>query len=284
MNPRFPIYIPSKGRWDKPLTAERLRLMGVPHVVVVEPAEADAYRKALGPERVVVLPFGNLGLGSIPARNWIWEHAKAAGAEWHWVMDDNIARFYRMTLNRRIPVASGTILAAAEDFVTRYENVGMAALNNIAFAPDRECRAPYTLNTRCYSMILVKTDLPFRWRGRYNEDTDLSLRVLKLGLCTVLFNAFLGDKITTLTMKGGNTDTIYNTGDHRREFAESLQRQHPDVARVVWKFRRWHHSVDYSKFRMRLQLRRGITPTGAPNEYGMRLKRRDTEAITVRIP
>ena len=51
-------------------------------------------------------------------------------------------------------------------------------------------------------------------------------------------------------MKGGNTDTIYNTGDNRREFAESLAQQHPDVAKVVFRYGRWHHDVDYRRFKI----------------------------------
>jgi len=30
--------------------------------------------------------------------------------------------------------------------------------------------------------------------------------------------------------------------------AESLQEQHPDIVKVVRKFGRWHHSVDYRGF------------------------------------
>jgi SNF2 family DNA or RNA helicase len=50
-------------------------------------------------------------------------------------------------------------------------------------------------------------------------------------------------------MAGGNTDNVYNSGDHRRAFAESLEAQHPDVVKVVWKFNRWHHEVDYRPFK-----------------------------------
>jgi len=28
---------------------------------------------------------------------------------------------------------------------------------------------------------LIRNDIPYRWRAKYNEDTDLSLRVLKDG-------------------------------------------------------------------------------------------------------
>jgi len=275
MNPKYPIYIPSKGRWERPLTVKRLDAMGVPFRVVVEPAERDAYVKIVGERRLLVLPFENLGQGSIPARNWIWDHALGEGHRRHWIIDDNILRFYRLNLNRRIPVASGTIFACAEEFTDRFSNIALSGLNNIAFAPDRDPSiAPFTLNTRIYSITLIKSDLPFRWRGRYNEDTDLSLRCLKAGWVTVQFNAFLGDKATTMTMKGGNTDAVYNTGDHRRAFAESLAEQHPDVVQVTWKFNRWHHQVNYSPFkRNSLKYVEGITPTRGNNEHGMILRR-----------
>ena len=108
---------------------------------------------------------------------------------------------------------------------------------------------PYSLLiwSRIYSCILLDNKTPHRWRGKYNEDTDLSLRILKDGLCTVLFYAFLQCKVTTMTMKGGNTEELY--GEGRLKFAESLVKQHPDVAKVTKKYGRWHHHVDYSGFK-----------------------------------
>ena len=75
-----------------------------------------------------------------------------------------------------------------------------------------------------------------------------------------------------MIMKGGNTDTIYNTGDKRRAFAESLVAQHPDVVRVTWKFNRWHHQVDYTPFKKnKLRRKPGIQVPEGVNEYGMKL-------------
>ena len=271
---KYPIYIPSKGRWGLPLTAKRLAEMDCPFYFVIEETEAKQYR-ALGLGKVLVLPFHDLGQGSIPARNWIWDHALRQGAARHWVIDDNVVRFYRMNYNRRIPVRTAAIFRCAEEFTDRYTNIAFSGLNNIAFAPDRSpSLAPFILNTRIYSMILVNSALPYRWRGRYNEDTDICLRALKDGWVTILFNAFLGDKATTMTRKGGNTDHVYNTGDHRRAFAESLKNQHPDCVEVVWKFNRWHHQVDYSRFRRNsLKREEGLVPIGANDEHGMRLMR-----------
>lgn len=250
--------------------------MGVPYRIVVEPQEFDNYAQFIDPSKILALPFSNLGLGSIPARNWVWEHSLGEGHKRHWILDDNILCFYRLNANRRIPVDSGTIFRAAEEFTDRYENVALSGLNYTTFAQDRSERIPpFYLNTRVYSMILINNELPHRWRGKYNEDTDLSIRVMKDGWCTILFNAFLGDKTQTMIMKGGNTDTIYNKGDNRLEFAQSLAEQHPDVVKVSWKFNRWHHQVDYSRFRRfnKLKLKEGIVIEEGVNNFGMVLKR-----------
>jgi hypothetical protein len=90
------------------------------------------------------------------------------------------------------------------------------------------------------------------WRGRWNEDTDLSLRVLKAGYCTILLNSFLAGKVTTQRMSGGNTDSVYTGSDNRDSFAQSLVDQHPDVTTKSFKFGRWHHHVDYKGFNQEL--------------------------------
>lgn len=285
--PRYPIYIPSKGRWDNQTTGRLLESVGITdYRFCIEETEAEQYIKAVGENHVLVMPFHDLGQGSIPARNWLWEHAKASGARRHWCLDDNILSFYRTTMNRRIGVRTGAVLAAIEDWADRYENVALAGPHHKGFVPDRsDSLTPVLLNSRIYSCILIDTNLPHRWRGRYNEDTDLSLRVLKDGYCTALFRALMMEKAGTHSggcgngsggkgMKGGNTDHVYNTGDHRLAFAKSLADQHPDVVKVVWKFNRWHHEVDYKPFAgNRLKLRPGVVPTRAVNEYGMRLEK-----------
>jgi hypothetical protein len=272
-NPEYPVYVISKGRWKTPLTARALEWMKVPYRIVVEPQEAEEYAKVLPPERILPLPFSNLGQGSIPARNWVWEHSISLGASSHWILDDNIEAFNRLHNNMKPEVKTGAIFKAAEDFVNRYENVALSGFNYYSFCKSTERVPPYYLNTRIYSCILIRNDIPYRWRGRYNEDTDLSLRVLKDGWCTILFNAFLAGKVTTMRMRGGNTDELYQD-DGRKKMAESLVEQHPDVAKVVWKFNRWHHQVDYRPFKKNILKKKPslVLPTGI-NNYGMVLKK-----------
>jgi hypothetical protein len=268
---KYPLYIISKGRWERSLTARALDRCRVPYRIVVEPQERDAYAAVIDPAKILVLPFSNLGQGSIPARNWVWEHAVAAGAARHWILDDNISGFFRLNNNLKVPVASGATFRTIEAWTDRYENIALSGMNYFMFVPRKVVIPPLYLNTRIYSCILIKNDLTYRWRGRYNEDTDLSLRALKDGWCTALFNAFLCFKSTTMTMKGGNTDDLYQ-GDGRLKMAESLVEQHPDVARVTEKWGRPQHHVNYSGFRHnKLRLKPGIKIPDEPNEFGMYL-------------
>ena len=274
--PRYPIYVPSKGRAAKCLTAKFLTNDGVDFRLVVEPQEADAYAAALPRAKVLILPFQDLGQGSIPARNFIWEHARANGVARHWVIDDNIRNVRRLYRGRRIPCASGPAFVAVEDFTDRYENIGISGFAYQFFAFGA---APaYWLNVHVYSCMLIDTTLPFRWRGRYNEDTDLTLQVLSAGLCTVLVNVFMIYKVGTMVMKGGNTEQLYQ-GDGRVKMARSLERQWPGVVATARRFKRPQHVVadGWRKFDTPLKRRADVdfSQFDRPNEYGLDLLRID---------
>lgn len=276
---RYPIYVISKGRWEKPLTARALADLGIDYQIVIEPHEVDEYRAALPDARVLELPFSNLGQGSIPARNWVWDHSISVGVKRHWILDDNIDGFYRLNRNLKPRVKDGNPFAPIEDFVDRYENVALAGMNYEFFVLRRRKCNPIKLNTRVYSCILINNDIPYRWRGRYNEDTDLSLRVLRGGWCTVLFNALMAKKMPTMTMKGGNTEALYklDNEDGRYLMAQSLQRQHPDVVKITRKWGRWQHHVDYRPFKAnKLRLKEGVEIPEGVNNYGMKLVKLDT--------
>lgn len=259
---RYPIYIISKGRWAghwNRLTYIALNKLGIDYHIVIEAQEFAQYAERIDEEKILVLPFSNLGQGSIPARNWVWDHATESGAKRHWILDDNIEDFARLNHNRAKIIKDENPFLPCEEFVDRYENVALAGFQYRGFAdaahPDLP---PYRLNTRIYSCILVNHAIPYRWRGRYNEDTDLSLRVLKDGWVTVLFNAYQIHKVETMHLEGGNTDELYE-GNGRLRMAESLQAQHPDCVTITEKWGRPQHHVDYSRFREnKLKLREAV--------------------------
>ncbi len=275
--PKYPIYVPSKGRADmtpRNATVSYFIQDKVPFHVVVEPQEQEAYEAAYGKEHVLVLPFSNLGQGSIPARNWIKDHAASVGAERHWCIDDNIWGFVRCYKGRRIPCNSGVALRVVEDFCDRYENVAIAGLNYRFFGGTPNL-PPFFLNVHVYSCMLIRTDLEYRWRGRYNEDTDLCLQALAGGWCTVLVNAFLCNKQTTLTMKGGNMTDLYQ-GDGRLKMARSLEREWPLVVETRRRFNRPQHYIrdQWGKFDTQLKPKPGFDKHALKqvDEYGLDLK------------
>ena len=292
INPKYPVYIISKGRHESMLTSRSLARMKIPHYIAIEPQDMENYEKALDEFSIrpyvtlLVAPFSNHGDGPGRARNWCWDHAIEIGTEKHWVLDDNISDFYRLNRNKRYRVESGVIFRAAEDFVDRFVNVPISGFQYRFFIAPNSKYPPFVTNTRIYSCLLISNDCKHRWRGRYNEDTDICLRVLKDGDCTIQFNAFLQGKAATQTVKGGNTEEFYH-----KEFADDenfkktgynssgtinksqmLADMHPDVARVVWRYGRWHHYVDYNPFKVnKLKMKSNIVIPEGNNEYGMKL-------------
>lgn len=289
MNPKYPLYIVSKGRWKSRLTVKALDRMNVPYYVVIEKQEYKKYKHVIDKKKLLILDpayqenyetFDDLGntksKGPGPARNFAWEHSISNGFAYHWVMDDNITEFYRLNHNIKWRAYTGTIFYAMEVFCERYENVLMAGPNYEMFVARKQFHFPFTTNTRIYSCNLIRNDIPYRWRGRYNEDTDLSLRILKDGYCTVLFNAFLQAKRGTQIIKGGNTKEFYEKeGTYYK--SKMLVDMHPDVTELMWRFNRYHHYVDYSRFMNpvtgnKLKFKKDIKIKKGVDNFGMVLK------------
>ncbi len=283
MNPKHPVYIISKGRWDSRHTGRALDRMNMPYSIVVEDYEYEQYARFIDKDKILILPKKYIedydpcttdqskSNGPGAARNFCWEHSLEKSATSHWVMDDNIAAFGRINRNLYVHVTSGTIFKAAEDFIERYENVALAGFNYDFLAKAKTQIPAFVKNTRIYSCLLIRNDIPYRWRARYNEDTDLSLRVLKDGWCTIQFNAFIQEKATTQTMKGGNTEAFYEYEGTLNK-SKMLEKLHPDVAKVVWKFNRWHHHVDYRPFKNNeLKKKKGLRIKKGVNNYGMKV-------------
>lgn len=284
MNPEYPLYIVSKGRWEKRLTADSLEYMKVPYFIVIEEQEYSKYSSVIDKSKILILDKSyqdkydtcdDLGCtkskGPRAARNFVWDHSISLGYDYHWVMDDNIDGFLRLLNNQKIHVSDGTIFKCMEDFVLRYENIVMAGPNYDFFAKQNQKLNPIITNTRIYSCNFIRNNIPFRWRGRYNEDTILSCDILKAGLCTVQFNAFLQCKARTQTVKGGNTAEFY-ASEGTKPKSEMQVKVHPDISELVFKFGRWHHYVDYTVFKKnKFILRDDAIIKEGIDEYGMKL-------------
>jgi hypothetical protein len=146
--------------------------MRVPYRIVVEAQERDNYAAVIDPEKILTLPqkyldeyetfdsVADRSKGPGAARNFCWQHSIDSGFQWHWVMDDNLDAFHRMNRNIKAEVDDGTIFRCMEDFVLRYDNVAQAGPNYYSFCKTTDRVPPYVLNTRIYSCLLIRNDIP----------------------------------------------------------------------------------------------------------------------------
>jgi hypothetical protein len=251
---KYPIYIISKGRAFNPLTAKNLESSGLDYYIAVEPQEENDYINALGKKRVLVLPFSNLGVGSYPARNYCWEHAKNSGYKYHWLFDDNILFWMKWIDGKRRKIID---VKPAIDYVEKFvdnKNIDIGGFEEPNFVVKVPKRA-FKINCHVYSAMLIKNELPYRWRLKYNEDVDLCLQVLHNGGTTASCVYYMANKVSTADkMKGGNQDELYKGNDPKKKLlkAKMLEAVWPQYAKTVIRFNRYHHLVDWRVFQKRL--------------------------------
>ena len=248
---KFPIYIISKGRYEKTLTADNFENSGLDYLIAVEPQEYEQYCKKLGEKRVLKLPFSNLGLGSYPARNFCWEHAKSRGAKYHWLFDDNILFWMKWINGKRKKIISlNDAFVYVENFVEK-NNISIGGFEepNFVVKPPKK---PFKINCHVYSAMLIKNNLPFKWRLKYNEDVDLCLQVLHNGGSTASCVYYMANKVSTADkMKGGNQTELYkgNAPEKNLLKAKMLEAVWPQYAKTVIRFNRHHHLVNWRIFK-----------------------------------
>jgi len=247
----YPVYIISKGRSDIALTAKNFEKANVDYLIAVEPQEYDLYCKSLGVKRVLKLPFSNLGLGSYPARNFCWEHAKLNGYKYHWLFDDNIKGFVKWINGKRKKwdeISTGLLYIEQNAKKTNVDISGFEEPNFVVKVP----KVPFKYNCHVYSAMLIKNDLPYRWRLKYNEDIDLCLQVLHNGGTTSSCIYYMADKVSTAQkMKGGNQTDLYKGNDPKKNLlkAKMLEAVWPQYTKTVIRFGRHHHLINWKVFK-----------------------------------
>ena len=295
----FPVYVVSKGRHDCCLTSQFLTMCEVKHYVVVEEFQKADYEGTVGQSpytTIITIPQrffdeyetlcsyeNEIGetrkTGPGAARNFCWWHSMQNGFFAHHVLDDNIRGFHMLSDNCKFKVRTGAFIRAFEEHFMAFDNIALCGPCYASFAPKTENRGCHIFNTRIYSWITIRNDIwdkGFKWRGRYNEDTILSIDVMKAGYATLQYYMFLQYKIVTQAMKGGNTEEFYAEEGTTRK-SRMLEEVHPDVAKVTWRFSRVHHMVDYSPFAENdPQFRPERLPDGI-NDYGMYIVKIDKD-------
>ena len=171
----------------------------------------------------------------------------------------------------RIRCEARIALAVCEDFTDRYANIAISGLVYDMFVPPTRYHPAYRVNVPIYSCMLLRTQMPYEWRGPYNEDADYFLQVLRGGWCTARLNVFCCKKVQTMTMRGGNTDILYRQ-DGRTKMAISLAERWPGIVSVHRRYGRMQHTIErsHAMFKQQLVLHDGVNLNNIPpNDYGL---------------
>lgn len=261
----FPVYIPTKGRPSRQLTANALLKLGIRPRLVVEDAEHDAYAADNPDCDVLVWPQRYMDeyektpeLDPHPttgaAHNFAWDHSRDEGFTHHWVMDDNIRGLEVRQRKQRFTAADQRPMVWHETFIQRWKNLAGICIIQSGFM---RAAAPIELNTRLYCATLYRNDLNqygIKWRRGLNDDTIVSLDILKTGYwCTAQSTVVGIRKISTsraTRIEGGMTD-FYSDGGFIKKSSE-LVRIHPDCCHTAIRFKRIHHVCDYRRFKQKL--------------------------------
>ena len=190
---RRPVFILSQGNAAGLTTPAALDALGVPSTVVIDARDFDAYAQIVSPARLLILP--SFIRSEAAARDWLCDRSRDVGAEWAWLLDDDLTGLARRHNRVHTPAGDGSILRAVEGFAERYANLPLCGLNT-AEVVGRRSRAAvaYTQNAPVGANMLVRLSATAPGGGYRFEDpggASLAIRMLRDGLCTALFDAFL---------------------------------------------------------------------------------------------
>jgi hypothetical protein len=227
----YPIYIPTKGRPDKCHTAQNFQKYQIPFKLVVEPQDLESYREHYSDFCLVALDRNDQGIAY--ARNFIKKLSQSNKDAYHWQIDDNIRHIKEQIDGKYVSINPSVGFDKIQTHVEHFTNIGAAGMAHLAFAFSHE--DDIEINKQVYSSVLFKNDNDLEWRSGCIEDTDYSVQLLMEGYCTLLFTRIGIDKVNSLSMSGGNTDSEY-ASEGRLIRAKGLQSNWPGMFNIVHRF------------------------------------------------
>ena len=191
-----------------------LTKLKIRHYLFIEIQEKEAYEKWFDPTYCeLVISNRNFSIedkmGSTPMRNFIIEWGKKWFFDKVWMLDDNIKNYVRFYQGDKNNIECNEIFTSIEDYVDRYNNVGVVSHNFAPFITEGDCRTCIVKNGKCYSSMLVPTNNDIRFRYKHQEDNLISIEYICKGYTTLCFNHIQYSKDTSGKNKGGNKEGIY---------------------------------------------------------------------------
>lgn len=203
---KYKIYIPTKGRYDRLLTADYLTKNGIDFSLVVEKKEVDLYEEKY-PNKVIALPDSDYG-GVYFARNFIKKLSIENGEKRHWQLDDDIKKLVYVNNGELVDMPPDEMFRSMENFCDKFKNVGLASPHSTVWI--KFGKKPFEINKLAYSCSLINNSLDIWWSKDVMGDIDYNIQVLESGWCTVRFYIFSFAWSARTSKKGGFTEIYLN--------------------------------------------------------------------------
>lgn len=266
------IYIISKGR-PGCLTAQTLTKMNYPGAWFIVCGNNDEtlpeYIKNWGKERILVFDwyeeitrtdtldnfgFDKMPSGAVPVRNATIRISKERGERRHWQFDDDYRAFYLTNLDRKKhDRLDGRGLQWWMCRIAKFaDSCGLPncgfALGTIESAGENAT----DIGTRVFNAHnQSSTGLATRWRSRLNDDLVNAIETHRLGQKTEYTFLFMQLVMPPSQQEKGGLSDIYLAEGTVRKSAYPILLA-PNAAKLVIKFGRYHHKVDWSKIRSKV--------------------------------
>jgi hypothetical protein len=203
---KYKIYIPTKGRYNRLLTADYLAKNGIDFSLVVEKKEVDLYKEKY-PNNIIELPGNDYG-GVYFARNFIKKLSQENGEKRHWQLDDDIKKLTYIKDGNFIDMPLNEMLENMENFCDKFINVGLASPHSSVWV--KYGKKPFEINKVAHGCSLINNDLDIWWSRDVMGDIDFNLQTLDAGWCTLRFYIYSFSTVSPTTKKGGFTDIYLN--------------------------------------------------------------------------
>lgn len=208
---KYPVCIVSKDRSDTCTTHTLLDFEGVKWFYMVEPKDYDAYVARFGKSKVINIEQNDKGIYYV--RNYCIEWSKKNGYDKHWQVDDDLRSLHYRPMNFIKGIRDSTrienpssMLSYIEDISIKCVNYGAGCLTHDGFAFSK--KNDVDINKMIYCFQLINNSIKSRYQPHTSEDVDFSVRILKEGYVTMVFNKYSFRTPASGSLKGGCNSSI----------------------------------------------------------------------------
>jgi hypothetical protein len=187
------------------------------------------------------------------ARNACWDIAKDIGVNYFCVLDDDYTRFEgRYVENNKLMTSKFKNLDAVFDAFIKFLDDSNAITVCMAQGGDfiggvKSGTFSKKLLRKAMNVWFMRTDKPFKFMGRINEDTNMYVTYGQRG--ALMFTATEANVVQTRTQKqeGGLTDVYLHDGTYVKSFFSVMAAPScVKVASMGDKHMRMHHSISWN--------------------------------------